>query len=247
MSALEPDDNMNDSHENIDNSANTPNEKCVIQFTVADIAGASSKILRMNPAVAALAKQPRCVLCSKRFSGLDIVSASRDPACHHNFHQTCIVSWLQNCDDCPVCKKPYLNETFVKKAETLAEESETGSSVSMGIHEGNEALDQSSLGEFSGIAPVAHAKASVDTETTAKNQENFEGSPSQEVFNESDEAARVEQSFVSDTTTETSSVLQEQDKHTADSTEQETPMTAKNDIDQNPTEPTDDFTTVEIV
>lgn len=247
VSALEPCDNTTNSNEKTENSTESPNEKCLIQFTAADIASASSKILRMNPAVAALAQKPRCLLCSKRFSGLDIVSASRDPTCHHHFHQTCIVSWLQKCDDCPICKKPYLNETFVKQAEHVAEESETGSSLSLGITEGNEALDQSSLGEFSGIAPVASQEARFDTENTLNNQENVDGIPSQEGFSGSCEAQKVEQSPVSDTTTETSSILREQSETTADSTEQGTPVTSCDPEDQNQTEPTEDFATVEIV
>ena len=238
---MDPEDNnIRDKREDVSVSNTTDHEKCLIQFSAADISGASSKILQMNPEVAALAQKPRCVLCSKRFSGLDVVSTSRDPTCHHNFHQSCIVSWLQRNDGCPICKKPYLNETFVKTTGVVAEESETNSSLSVGKTEDNEALDQSSLGEFSGIIPTVREVSSDSSNAEGNTIEKF---PSQKDDCENEE----EQQPIADSTIPATAIMQQEYENTSDIANKEAPA-IKHDIhEDDPAEPTEDLINVEIL
>jgi len=150
---------------------------------------ATSHILK-DPKVAALAKKARCVLCSKVFTGDDVVSQSTDPTCPHHFHSSCIVPWLRKCDHCPVCKKPYTIRASITGTEQQAQQEESISSLDslenidiVSSYEGNFVNTannndmQESKGIFSGVAasPQVNTPDIIELEgaTNVKAREGF--------------------------------------------------------------------------
>ena len=49
-----------------------------------------------------------CAVCLEAFCDNDEICTSNNPDCPHVFHRTCIHSWLMRQEECPCCRRPYL-------------------------------------------------------------------------------------------------------------------------------------------
>ena len=52
-----------------------------------------------------------CAICFGSFEPHQKVCESNNMACVHQFHEACMVSWLEKRNECPVCRQTYLLET----------------------------------------------------------------------------------------------------------------------------------------
>lgn len=50
-----------------------------------------------------------CPICLDDYEGGDDICWSFNKKCHHAFHLDCMLAWLMNNDDCPLCREDYLN------------------------------------------------------------------------------------------------------------------------------------------
>jgi Ring finger domain len=50
-----------------------------------------------------------CAICLNQFQDHDVVCDSKNPACCHVFHLTCMSLWLRKHSSCPVCREEYLH------------------------------------------------------------------------------------------------------------------------------------------
>lgn len=94
---------------NDDRTRNSSSDEEDLISVVSEVSNVSeTSILIQDPAFLRLTERPRCVLCSKFFTEADTVTESWEPTCKHNFHQECLVCYLQKNDGCPICKKAYV-------------------------------------------------------------------------------------------------------------------------------------------
>ncbi len=54
-----------------------------------------------------------CPICMESYTDGDDIAWSYNEACTHVFHRECIVRWLMKNDDCPMCRSPYIVNTYV--------------------------------------------------------------------------------------------------------------------------------------
>jgi hypothetical protein len=52
-----------------------------------------------------------CPICCEDYARGDDIAWSKNEACCHAYHTDCILEWLMNHDDCPMCRNNYLEET----------------------------------------------------------------------------------------------------------------------------------------
>jgi hypothetical protein len=52
-----------------------------------------------------------CPICCHDYAKGDDIAWSKNEQCCHAFHTDCIIEWLMNHDDCPICRSNYLEET----------------------------------------------------------------------------------------------------------------------------------------
>jgi hypothetical protein len=52
-----------------------------------------------------------CLICLASFHRNSIVCGSNNPACCHQYHEECMISWLMKHDVCPMCRERYLIES----------------------------------------------------------------------------------------------------------------------------------------
>jgi Ring finger domain len=52
-----------------------------------------------------------CAICLNQFQDHEVVCESKNTACCHVFHLTCMSLWLRKHSSCPVCRKEYLCTT----------------------------------------------------------------------------------------------------------------------------------------
>lgn len=48
-----------------------------------------------------------CSICLEEYKVGDAIAWSRNDECHHAFHKDCIIEWLVNHQNCPICRKKY--------------------------------------------------------------------------------------------------------------------------------------------
>jgi len=53
-------------------------------------------------------KADTCLICEERYKVGEKIYWSRNPKCNHSFHSTCMMHWLFDNDDCPVCQQFFL-------------------------------------------------------------------------------------------------------------------------------------------
>ena len=53
---------------------------------------------------------PRCCpICCEDYQKGDAIAWSRNEECHHAFHVDCVLQWLMDNDDCPMCRAQYID------------------------------------------------------------------------------------------------------------------------------------------
>ena len=53
---------------------------------------------------------PRCCpICCEDYRKGDDIAWSRNEECHHAYHVDCILQWLMENDDCPMCRAQYID------------------------------------------------------------------------------------------------------------------------------------------
>ncbi len=56
-----------------------------------------------------------CPICWEGYKAGEKVCWSKNKNCNHAFHFDCIVTWLVDNDECPLCRSPYLTKKKEKK------------------------------------------------------------------------------------------------------------------------------------
>jgi len=51
----------------------------------------------------------QCAICIERFTAGEEMCCSHDKDCVHKFHRSCITAWLLKHEDCPCCRRNYLD------------------------------------------------------------------------------------------------------------------------------------------
>ena len=72
--------------------------------------GNSSTSILKGLSMANLQNDAICTICLEGHKEKDEICSSRNKLCPHKFHLDCMVSWLMDHDECPVCRFPYLVE-----------------------------------------------------------------------------------------------------------------------------------------
>eukprot|EP00979_Chaetoceros_neogracilis_P014037 scaffold4371_cov230-Chaetoceros_neogracile.AAC.1 len=49
-----------------------------------------------------------CAICLEIYKVNDTICWSANEACHHAYHLDCMVGWLMENDECPLCRENYL-------------------------------------------------------------------------------------------------------------------------------------------
>ena len=70
-----------------------------------------------------------CPICFEEYKSEEDVALSRNQECHHIYHVDCIVQWLVNNDECPMCRCKYLVQC-IPSASSNAEDGESFGNVS---------------------------------------------------------------------------------------------------------------------
>lgn len=52
-----------------------------------------------------------CFICLERYKVGDYIYWSKNDKCSHSFHNSCMMRWLFEHDDCPLCREDYVNTT----------------------------------------------------------------------------------------------------------------------------------------
>ena len=52
-------------------------------------------------------KEDSCAICLQKFKGTDII---KEFCCKHIFHKKCLLKWLQNSNNCPLCKHNLMDD-----------------------------------------------------------------------------------------------------------------------------------------
>jgi len=55
-----------------------------------------------------------CTICLEPFQLGEDICFSRHLKCHHCFHSDCLIPWLKNNDDCPMCRTILIDDTGEK-------------------------------------------------------------------------------------------------------------------------------------
>jgi len=55
-----------------------------------------------------LCNQKECSICSDTYKSGDKIAWSKNKLCSHVFHTECILPWLMNHSDCPMCRNDFL-------------------------------------------------------------------------------------------------------------------------------------------
>jgi hypothetical protein len=50
-----------------------------------------------------------CTICCEDYESGDDIVWSKNRKCKHAFHTECIIQWLMDHDDCPMCRNNYLD------------------------------------------------------------------------------------------------------------------------------------------
>mmetsp|Transcript_31021 Transcript_31021/g.45171 ORF Transcript_31021/g.45171 Transcript_31021/m.45171 type:complete len:285 (-) Transcript_31021:338-1192(-) len=65
-------------------------------------------------AVKSMGTRPTCAICLDHYEPGDTLAWGKHDTCNHVFHQDCIAGWLQNHDDCPLCRVDLLDKRHHK-------------------------------------------------------------------------------------------------------------------------------------
>lgn len=86
----------------------------------------------------ALDVSQQCAICLERFVHDEEICCSHNRNCLHRFHRPCISAWLLKHEDCPCCRRNYLDLESRNDGEgDENEEEENNSDVSDGRRETN--------------------------------------------------------------------------------------------------------------
>ena len=61
-----------------------------------------------------------CAICLEGYKENDEICSSKIEICPHKFHLDCMVGWLMDHDECPVCRVPYLVRNPGRDASSIA-------------------------------------------------------------------------------------------------------------------------------
>ena len=50
-----------------------------------------------------------CPICCENYQKGDAIAWSKNESCHHAYHVDCILEWLMEHEDCPMCRAKYLS------------------------------------------------------------------------------------------------------------------------------------------
>jgi hypothetical protein len=64
--------------------------------------------IKTDRSTSSLYSPKSCPICIEEYKVGDQIGWSRNTECHHAFHLDCILDWLMDNDDCPMCRRDYL-------------------------------------------------------------------------------------------------------------------------------------------
>lgn len=65
--------------------------------------------------------KPECSICLDYYKAKETVCWAKNDDCDHIFHQDCIVQWLVDHDDCPLCRSNLLEYEGMNDEEEARE------------------------------------------------------------------------------------------------------------------------------
>lgn len=71
----------------------------------------SSPSLRMSSSSISFYSPKTCAICLETYKENDDICWSHNKNCAHAFHFHCMLGWLMDNDDCPLCREDYLKNT----------------------------------------------------------------------------------------------------------------------------------------
>ena len=63
-----------------------------------------------------------CPICYEEYEKNESISISRNDECHHVYHVECILQWLMDNDDCPMCRCKYIDLSGTSRSSTSENE-----------------------------------------------------------------------------------------------------------------------------
>ena len=68
----------------------------------------SSRIVVNNDVEDSLYSPKVCPICCEEYKTGDDIAWSKNESCYHAYHVDCIMEWLMDHDDCPLCREKYI-------------------------------------------------------------------------------------------------------------------------------------------
>jgi len=86
----------------------------------------------------------QCAICLERFQPDEEICCSHNKNCAHRFHRPCISAWLLKHEDCPCCRRNYLD--FESCGDSKGAENEEENAID--DHSGREIIAEADRGEY---------------------------------------------------------------------------------------------------
>jgi len=83
-------------------------EKTKYRLSISQLTTSLRNSLGSSAASMELYTTKSCFICLERYKVGESIVWSKNKECCHSFHENCMVRWLIDHDDCPLCRKDYL-------------------------------------------------------------------------------------------------------------------------------------------
>ena len=124
--------------------------------------------------ISSLGNHELCAICLEGYNDNEEICRSRNKKCPHKFHLDCMVNWLMDHEQCPICRLPYLEEEIDLVNDDIGDEDDGTSEGNFdlgsngrenedgGTSEGNVALEshgrENTSGSEENVGPVTNAR-----------------------------------------------------------------------------------------
>jgi len=98
-----------DDTELFDDKSNISLNNTKYRQSTKDITNSLKSLFGSSPSSKELYTTKSCFICLEPYKVGDNIFWSKNEKCCHVYHETCMLRWLMDHDDCPLCRNNYLN------------------------------------------------------------------------------------------------------------------------------------------
>jgi len=122
--------------------------------------------------VHAVGTKPCCSICLDHYEVEDTIAWGKHDECNHVFHEECISEWLQNHDDCPLCRVNLL-ETEKHQDEPHASVAAVAAARAAGREEEGREETEGNRYDIEAATAEPSAEGTNDAENSSPRSENL--------------------------------------------------------------------------